>query len=155
MSFSPSISAKHVPNYQRQNYNNIIFSRRIHAQGNHAKMYNHPDGRAIMFEGPTYSKRRIVDFITLLEGFEEVLKIINLFYGNTLKLIIISWIIQDGPLTEKWANIFWEQKNSGNAIFIYFHEIVRLATKMVNVTFSHFDVFCYLLFPIILYEGVS
>ncbi|XP_033224554.1 probable DNA mismatch repair protein Msh6 isoform X2 [Belonocnema kinseyi] len=52
---------------------------KIHAQGNHAKMYNHPDGRAIMFEGPTYSKRRIVDFITVLEGFEEVLKIINLF----------------------------------------------------------------------------
>ena len=44
-------------------------------------MYNHPDGRAIMFEGPTYSKRKIVEFITVLDGFEQVLKIIQLFEG--------------------------------------------------------------------------
>ncbi|XP_043480249.1 probable DNA mismatch repair protein Msh6 [Leptopilina heterotoma] len=52
---------------------------KIHAQGNHKKMYNHPDGRAIMFEGPIYTKRKIVDFITVLEGFEQILKIIQFF----------------------------------------------------------------------------
>ncbi|XP_011703725.1 PREDICTED: probable DNA mismatch repair protein Msh6 [Wasmannia auropunctata] len=52
---------------------------KIHAQGNAAKMKNHPDGRAIMFEGPTYSKRVIVDFTTTLAKFEEVLKFIELF----------------------------------------------------------------------------
>lgn len=44
-------------------------------------MKNHPDGRAIMFEGPTYSKRVIVDFTTTLAKFEEVLKFIELFDG--------------------------------------------------------------------------
>ncbi|XP_011874515.1 PREDICTED: probable DNA mismatch repair protein Msh6 [Vollenhovia emeryi] len=52
---------------------------KIHAQGNAARMKNHPDGRAIMFEGPTYSKRVIVDFTTTLAKFEEVLKFIELF----------------------------------------------------------------------------
>lgn len=52
---------------------------KIHAQGNPAKQNNHPDGRAIMFEGQTYSKKRITDFITTLNGFEDVLKIIALF----------------------------------------------------------------------------
>ncbi|CAL1689622.1 unnamed protein product [Lasius platythorax] len=52
---------------------------KIHAQGNGARMKNHPDGRAIMFEGPTYSKRIIVEFTTTLAKFEEVLKFIELF----------------------------------------------------------------------------
>lgn len=52
---------------------------KIHAQGNVARMKNHPDGRAIMFEGPTYSKRVIIDFTTTLAKFEEVLKFIELF----------------------------------------------------------------------------
>ncbi|XP_071562945.1 probable DNA mismatch repair protein Msh6 [Temnothorax nylanderi] len=52
---------------------------KIHAQGNAARMKNHPDGRAIMFESPTYSKRVIVDFTTTLAKFEEVLKFIELF----------------------------------------------------------------------------
>lgn len=52
---------------------------KIHAQGNAARMKNHPDGRAIMFEGPTYSKRIIVEFTTTLARFEEVLKFVELF----------------------------------------------------------------------------
>lgn len=55
---------------------------RIHAQGNSAKLKNHPDGRAIMFEGPVYSKRVILDFTTTLAKFEEVLKFIELFDGT-------------------------------------------------------------------------
>lgn len=55
---------------------------RIHAQGNAAKMNNHPDGRAIMFEGQTYSKKKIADFIVTLSAFEDVLKIVALFEGN-------------------------------------------------------------------------
>lgn len=45
-------------------------------------MNNHPDGRAIMFEGQTYSKKKILDFTTTLSAFEDVLKIIALFEGN-------------------------------------------------------------------------
>lgn len=61
---------------------------RIHAQGNAAKMKNHPDGRAIMFEGPTYSKRIIVEFTMTLAKFEEVLKFIELFNGILILLYI-------------------------------------------------------------------
>lgn len=57
---------------------------KIHAHGNLARMTNHPDGRAIMFEGPTYSKKKIVDFITTLSGFEDVLKLIALFEGKAV-----------------------------------------------------------------------
>ncbi|KAL0119437.1 hypothetical protein PUN28_007732 [Cardiocondyla obscurior] len=60
---------------------------KIHAQGNAARMKNHPDGRAIMFEGPTYSKRVIVDFTMTLLKFEEVLKFVELFNDFKSKLI--------------------------------------------------------------------
>ena len=54
---------------------------RIHAQGNAARMKNHPDGRAIFFDSSIYSKRKINDFISALNGYEELLKIIALFKG--------------------------------------------------------------------------
>lgn len=56
---------------------------RIHAQGNYAKGHNHPDARAIMYESKTYSKRKIQDFISALEGFEQALKIVDSFGGTT------------------------------------------------------------------------
>lgn len=68
---------------------------RIHAQGNGARMKNHPDGRAIMFEGPTYSKRIIVEFTTTLAKFEEVLKFIELFDGMLIFLYIANFIYGD------------------------------------------------------------
>jgi len=53
-------------------------------------MKNHPEGRAIMFEGPVYSKRVIMDFTTTLAKFEEVLKFIELFDGmHIISLYII------------------------------------------------------------------
>lgn len=42
-----------------------------------------------MFEGQTYSKKRIIDFITTLNGFEDVLKVIALFEGNYAMLYAI------------------------------------------------------------------
>ncbi|KAF7385811.1 hypothetical protein HZH66_011653 [Vespula vulgaris] len=60
---------------------------KIHALGNAARLWNHPDGRAIMFEGQTYSKRKIVDFTTTLDGFEKVLEIIDLFSNFNTNLI--------------------------------------------------------------------
>lgn len=66
---------------------------RIHGQGNH-RMKNHPDGRAIMFEGPTYSKRIIIDFTTTLAKFEEVLKFIELF--DSTSILFLYYIILYG-----------------------------------------------------------
>lgn len=55
-------------------------------------MKNHPDGRAIMFEGPTYSKRVIIDFTTTLAKFEEVLKFIELFDGMPILFLFFIYI---------------------------------------------------------------
>lgn len=51
-------------------------------------MNNHPEGRAIMFEGQTYSKRKILDFINILSGFEVVLKTVALFKGIYTKYTV-------------------------------------------------------------------
>ncbi|XP_003699487.2 DNA mismatch repair protein Msh6 [Megachile rotundata] len=70
---------------------------KIHAQGNAARLNNHPDGRAIMFEGQTYSKRKILDFTTTLNGFEEALKIVALFEDfNTALITRCTKIEPDG-----------------------------------------------------------
>ncbi|XP_066598080.1 probable DNA mismatch repair protein Msh6 [Prorops nasuta] len=60
---------------------------KIHHQGNAKKMFNHPDGRAIMFEGHIYSKRKINDFISALNGFEQMIKIVDEFQGFESTLI--------------------------------------------------------------------
>ena len=41
-----------------------------------------------MFEGQTYSKRTIVEFITTLNGYEDVLNIISKFGGKCYILIV-------------------------------------------------------------------
>ena len=56
---------------------NEIF--RIHGQGCHSQARDHPDSRAIFFEHLTYSKRKITDFISLLDGLRGALKVIRMF----------------------------------------------------------------------------
>lgn len=47
---------------------------RIHTLGT-AKSKKHPDGRAILYEDVTYSKRKIEDFLATLEGFKVACRI--------------------------------------------------------------------------------
>lgn len=61
---------------------------KVHAHGNAARLKNHPDGRAFMFEPHVYAKRKIDDFITVLEGFSNVLKITELFESFENELLI-------------------------------------------------------------------
>lgn len=56
-------------------------------------MKDHPDGRAIMFEGQRYSKRIILDFTMTLAKFEEVLKFIELFNGVLILFLHIVFYI--------------------------------------------------------------
>ncbi|XP_012252115.2 DNA mismatch repair protein Msh6 isoform X2 [Athalia rosae] len=60
---------------------------KIHAQGNFVKGQNHPDSRAIMYESKTYSKRKILDFTNVLQGFEEALNIVDSFAGAKSSLL--------------------------------------------------------------------
>ncbi|XP_072933319.1 probable DNA mismatch repair protein Msh6 [Epargyreus clarus] len=52
---------------------------KVHALGNFKKSKTHPDSRAIFYEEKTYSKRKVLDFISVLNGFTAALKIVELF----------------------------------------------------------------------------
>ncbi|XP_045779005.1 probable DNA mismatch repair protein Msh6 isoform X2 [Maniola jurtina] len=52
---------------------------KIHALGNLNKSKHHPDSRAIFYEEKTYSKRKVLDFISVLNGFTAALKLAELF----------------------------------------------------------------------------
>ncbi|KAM3932484.1 DNA mismatch repair protein Msh6 [Leptodactylus fuscus] len=68
---------------------------KIHSIGSPLKSQNHPDSRAVMYEETTYSKKKIADFLSALEGFKvmrEVLTImedaIDDFKSNILKQVL-------------------------------------------------------------------
>ncbi len=51
----------------------------IHAFGNKDLSKNHPNSRAILYEMPTYSKKKISDFAATLNGFEAIQRLPKLF----------------------------------------------------------------------------
>ncbi|XP_051013516.1 DNA mismatch repair protein Msh6 isoform X3 [Acomys russatus] len=68
---------------------------KIHNVGSPLKSQNHPDSRAIMYEETTYSKKKIIDFLSALEGFKVMCKIIELmedvagdFKSKALKQVV-------------------------------------------------------------------
>jgi DNA mismatch repair protein MSH6 len=71
---------------------------RVHSMGLKKKgkgVEDHPDGRAVMYEMPTYNSRKIKDFSDILTGFEAVLKVAAIFEdadvtSNVLKRIVKS-----------------------------------------------------------------
>lgn len=55
-----------------------IFSSRIHSQGL-SRSKDHPDTRAVFYEADIYNKRKLLDFLSTLEGFKEGIAIIEEF----------------------------------------------------------------------------
>lgn len=55
------------------------FRFRIHSLGSHGIRADHPDTRAFLFEEQKYSKQKIIDFISTLNGFKKLIKIIESF----------------------------------------------------------------------------
>lgn len=51
---------------------------KIHSIGTPLKGQDHPDSRAVLYEEVTYSKRKIADFLSALEGFTTMQEIISL-----------------------------------------------------------------------------
>ncbi|KAM9316821.1 DNA mismatch repair protein Msh6 [Gastrophryne carolinensis] len=49
---------------------------KIHSIGSPLKSQNHPDSRAVMYEETTYSKKKIADFLSALEGFKVMREVI-------------------------------------------------------------------------------
>ncbi|KAJ8248293.1 hypothetical protein GJAV_G00240470 [Gymnothorax javanicus] len=50
---------------------------KIHSMGTPLKSEGHPDSRAVLYEEITYSKRKIADFLSALEGFKTMQQIIS------------------------------------------------------------------------------
>ncbi|KAM4772473.1 DNA mismatch repair protein Msh6 isoform 1-T1 [Rhinophrynus dorsalis] len=68
---------------------------KIHSIGSPLKSQNHPDSRAVMYEETTYSKKKIADFLSALEGFKVMREVINImenadthFKSNILKQVV-------------------------------------------------------------------
>ncbi|KAM4043087.1 DNA mismatch repair protein Msh6 isoform 2-T2 [Anomaloglossus baeobatrachus] len=49
---------------------------KIHSIGSPLKSQNHPDSRAVMYEETTYSKKKIADFLSALEGFKVMREVV-------------------------------------------------------------------------------
>ena len=77
------IQLKKVPDLER------LISK-IHAAGDEKKSKSHPDSRAVMFENNVYSKRKIMDLMTCLDGFKRLMDIINIFRVNTHKIYVYT-----------------------------------------------------------------
>ncbi|CAH0596392.1 unnamed protein product [Chrysodeixis includens] len=60
---------------------------KVHALGNLKRSKQHPDARAIFYEEKTYSKRKVLDFISVLNGFTAALKLVELFDNTDAKLL--------------------------------------------------------------------
>lgn len=60
---------------------------KVHALGNLKRSKQHPDARAIFYEEKTYSKRKVLDFASVLNGFTAALKLVNLFSDVDSKLL--------------------------------------------------------------------
>ena len=58
---------------------------RVHSNGLKRKAIDHPDSRAVMYEAPTYSIRKIKDLSDILTGFEKILCIQKIF-TNEIKI---------------------------------------------------------------------
>ncbi|XP_048375271.1 DNA mismatch repair protein Msh6 isoform X2 [Sphaerodactylus townsendi] len=68
---------------------------KIHSIGSSLKIPNHPNNRAVLYEEMRYSKKRIGDFLSTIEGFKIILEIISIledivdgFTSKTLKQIV-------------------------------------------------------------------
>jgi DNA mismatch repair protein MSH6 len=51
---------------------------RIHSEGCYTHSNDHPDARAIFFEREVYSKRKIGDFVSILDGLSRAVKVADI-----------------------------------------------------------------------------
>ena len=70
---------------------------RVHSNGIKKKglgAEDHPDGRAVMYEMPTYNSRKIRDFSDVLTGFEAVLKVSAVFESSNVTSQVLKRIVK-------------------------------------------------------------
>ncbi|EDO28217.1 predicted protein, partial [Nematostella vectensis] len=67
---------------------------------------DHPDGRAILYNEETYSKRKIADFLSVLEGLKSTVRIVKLFkdHVSEFKSKLLKQIITQDAQGDKSSN---------------------------------------------------
>lgn len=96
---------------------------KIHSIGTPLKGQNHPDSRAVLYEEVTYSKRKIADFLSALEGFKTMQEIISVLasvsgacQSTLLRQVITLKSERDGLFPDlsaelrRWETAFDHQK---------------------------------------------
>lgn len=97
---------------------------KIHSMGTPLKAQNHPDSRAVLYEEVVYSKRKIADFLSALEGFKVMREIVALmesvsegFQSKLLcQVVVLRTKSKDGlfpdltPELNRWDAAFDHQK---------------------------------------------
>lgn len=72
---------------------------KIHSIGTPLKGQDHPDSRAVLYEEVTYSKRKIADFLSALEGFktmQEIVSILSPLSGDFKSSLLCQIISMEG-----------------------------------------------------------
>ena len=93
---------------------------KIHGQGSSLKARNHPDSRAIFFDGHIYGKKKITDFLATLEGFRTAQKVQQYFADMTITSSLLQSSVKltsqrgNFPLMDNELEFFrnafdWEQ----------------------------------------------
>ena len=96
---------------------------KIHSIGTPLKGQDHPDSRAVLYEEVTYSKRKITDFLSALEGFKTMQEIISIlapmtgeFRSSLLRQVVSLKSKNDGLFPDlsaelrRWETAFDHQK---------------------------------------------
>ncbi|XP_060781318.1 DNA mismatch repair protein Msh6 isoform X2 [Neoarius graeffei] len=97
---------------------------KIHSMGTPLKGQDHPDSRAILYEEIAYSKRKIADFLSALEGFGTIQEVMSImesvsvgFQSKLLRQVVILKTRNDEglfpnlrPELNRWDTAFDHQK---------------------------------------------
>ncbi|XP_062851903.1 DNA mismatch repair protein Msh6 [Trichomycterus rosablanca] len=97
---------------------------KVHSMGTPLKGQDHPDSRAILYEETVYSKRKIADFLSTLEGFKAMQEIVSImesvsdgFQSKLLQQVVIlktrneKGLFPDlTPELKRWDTAFDHQK---------------------------------------------
>uniref|UniRef100_A0A1A8EZG8 DNA mismatch repair protein n=2 Tax=Nothobranchius korthausae TaxID=1143690 RepID=A0A1A8EZG8_9TELE len=96
---------------------------KIHSIGTPLKGQDHPDSRAVLYEEVTYSKRKIADFLSALEGFKTMQEIISVltsvlgeFRSKLLRQVVSLKTEKDGLFPDlsaelkRWETAFNHEK---------------------------------------------
>ena len=77
------LSIKKLPDLER------LLSK-IHSAGDAVNSRNHPDSRAVFFENDKYSKRKIMDLLSCLDGLKRCSSIISIFENENFESMILK-----------------------------------------------------------------